>query len=406
VWSLGAQAIGVVTVASPAYANRTFREGYLTQPMIMGMLSALDERITVHGMLDFEGITLRRGELNAGMHGEGYVDRRHPHTYLHELVASATGMVKRTRLSVAVGKGFAPFGTDDPMVRPFEKYPANHHIAQIVERLLATFAVRHGPLLIEAARFNGDEPVSPSDWPNSSRLWDSWSVRATVFPAAGLEIQASHARVESPELDRGGGLDQRKWNVSLRFENEPPPSGEMGDMPMEHDEAMHAGMEMTDDTAHAWRRYGLIEWGRSADYDAGDQAFSFTTMLAEGELGRGRVAAGLRLERTERPEEERLADPFRTLLPATDFSILGRTRWDIASLRLSATAWQSKSVALMPFVELGRQHVTELAKPSAFEPKAFYGSNTLWSYSVGLTVSAGAIHRRSGAYGAAARANH
>ena len=56
VWSLGAQAIGVVTVASPAYANRTFREGYLTQPMVMGMLSALDERITVHGMLDFEGI--------------------------------------------------------------------------------------------------------------------------------------------------------------------------------------------------------------------------------------------------------------------------------------------------------------------------------------------------------------
>lgn len=405
VWSLGAQAIGVVTVASPAYANRTFREGYLTQPMIMGMLSALDQRITVHGMLDFEGITLRRGELDAGMHGEGYVDRRHPHTYLHELVASATGAVKQTRFSVALGKGFAPFGTDDPMVRPFEKYPANHHIAQIVERLLATFAVGRGPLLVEAARFNGDEPVSPSDWPNSSRLWDSWSARATVFPATGWELQGSHARVESPELDQGGGLDQRKWNVSLRFESEPAHTAEMDDMPM-HDEAMHAAMEMSADSGGGWRRYGLVEWGRSADYDADDEAFSFTTLLAEGEIGRGRIAAGLRLERTERPEDERLADPFRTLRPSTDFSVLGRTRWDIISVRLSAKAWKSKSVALTPFLELGRQHVTELAKPSVFEPKTFYGSNTLWSYSAGLTLSAGTIHRRSGAYGAAARHDH
>jgi len=390
-------------VASPAYANRTLREGYLTQPMVMGMLSALDERIMVHGMLDFEGITLRRGELDAGMHGEGYVDRRHPHTYLHELVASATGSLKTTRLSVAVGKGFAPFGTDDPMVRPFEKYPANHHIAQIVERLLATFAVRQGPLLLEAARFNGDEPVSPSDWPNSSRLWDSWSARATVFPATALELQGSYARVKSPELDRGGGLDQRKWNFSLRFESEPAPTAEMGDMPMEHDEATHAAMESSAESKSVWRRYGLVEWGRSADYEADDEAFSFATMLAEGEIGRGRFAAGLRLERTERPEEERLSDPFRTVRPTTDFSILGRTRWDIISLRLSGTAWKSGSVALTPFVELGRQHVTELAKPSAFDPKSFYGSNTLWSYSAGLTISAGTIHRRSGAYGAATR---
>ena len=401
-WSIGAQATGVVTVASPAYANRTFREGYLTQPMVMGMLSALDDRITVHGTIDFEGITLQRGELNAGMHGEGYVDRRHPHTYSHELVATAALAVRRTRFSFAVGKGFVPFGTDDPMVRPFEKYPANHHIAQIVERLLATLALRHGPVLVEAARFNGDEPVSPSDLPNTSRLWDSWAARATVFPITGVEFQASYANVKSPELDRGGGLDQRKWNVALRFENEPATHAGMGEMPMEH-EHMNSTMKMSEGTSGKWRRYALVEWGRSSDYDAGDEAFTFNTMLAEGELGRGRLAVGARLERTERPEEERLADPFRTQLPATDFSILGRTRWDIVSARLSARAYASKSVALTPFVEVGRQHVTELAKPSAFDPKGFYGSDTMWSFSAGLTISAGTIHRRSGTYGAAAR---
>jgi hypothetical protein len=400
--SLGAQAIGVVTIASPAFADRTFREGYLTQPMVMGMLSAFDGRIAAHGMLDFEGITLQRGELDAGMHGEGYVDRRHPHTYLHELVASFEGKTERTRFSLAAGKGFVPFGTDDPMVRPFEKYPANHHIAQIVERLLATLALRSGPVLVEAARFNGDEPVSPSDWPNTERLWDSWAARATVFPVAGLELQASHANVKSPELDRGGGLDQRKWNVSLRFENEPAATAGMGDMPMEH-EHMDSTMQMNEHTSAEWRRYVLVEWGRSSDYDAGDEAFRYTTMLAEGEIGRGRFAAAARLERTERPEEERLADPFRTQRPATDFSILGRTRWDIASARVSARAYASKLLALTPFVEVGRQHVTELARPSAFDPKAFYGSDTMWSYSFGLTISAGTIHRRSGAYGAAAR---
>jgi hypothetical protein len=167
---------------------------------------------------------------------------------------------------------------------------------------------------------------------------------------------------------------------------------------------MPSGMEMGRESGgDAWRKYALAEWGRSADYDAGEEAFSFTTMLAEGEISRGRLALGARLERTERPEEERLSDPFRTQRPATDFSILGRTRWDIASVRLGATAWKSKSVALTPFVEVGRQHVTELARPSAFEPKSFYGSNSLWSYSFGLTLSAGTIHRRSGAYGAATR---
>jgi len=155
---LGAQAIAVATRASPAYANRALTEGYLTQPMVMGSVSAAGGRLGLEGMLDFEGITLERGELDAGIFGEGYIDRRHPHTYLHELVASASGSARDAAFSLALGKGFVPFGTDDPMVRPFEKYPINHHISQIVERLLATVASRQGPVLLEAARFNGDEP--------------------------------------------------------------------------------------------------------------------------------------------------------------------------------------------------------------------------------------------------------
>ena len=84
------------------------------------------------------------GELAPGMWGEGFVDRRHPHTYLHELVLAADDLLGAadgaTRISLSAGKGFAPFGTDDPMVRPFLRYPVNHHLAQILERAVAIAA--------------------------------------------------------------------------------------------------------------------------------------------------------------------------------------------------------------------------------------------------------------------------
>ncbi len=377
--SIGAQAMSIVTRVSPAIANRDLTEGYLTQPMVMGSLSTAGGHFALEGMLDLEGLTLKRGELDAGISGEGYVDRRHPHTYLHELVATATGAFAATRYSATLGKGFVPFGTDDPMARPFEKYPINHHISQIVERLLATVAVRNGPFLIEAARFNGDEPESPSDLPNSNRLWDSWSARATLLPASYLEMQGSVARVKSPELAAGGGLDQRKVSVSARAESA-------------------ASME-----SRETHYYALAEWARSSDYDGRVRAFSFNTALAEGELRRGRVAFAGRFERTERPEEERLANPFRTKRPATDFSILGRTTWNIASARASVRTLQRGTITFTPFVEVEASHVTAQATGSVFNPREFYGSNTLLSATFGVSVAAGMIHRRTGQYGAASR---
>ena len=51
------------------------------------------------------------------------------------------------------------------MVRPFLRYPVNHHLAQILERAVAIAAVRAGPVLAEAGLFNGDEPERPGQWP-------------------------------------------------------------------------------------------------------------------------------------------------------------------------------------------------------------------------------------------------
>ncbi|HLA13915.1 MAG TPA: hypothetical protein VJZ25_02715, partial [Gemmatimonadaceae bacterium] len=169
----GAQAITVMTRQSPALGGRPFTEGYLTQPTLMAHARVWSNIATAQGMLSFEGLTLERGELNPGIVGEGYIDRRHPHTYLHELSATIQHDIGRAHASLTIGKGFAPFGTDDPMGRPFVKYPINHHLAQILERIVAIAAIRAGPVIVEAGTFNGDEPESPGDAPNRERLWDS-----------------------------------------------------------------------------------------------------------------------------------------------------------------------------------------------------------------------------------------
>jgi len=153
----GASGILEGTRISPAINNRDLTEGYLSQPMLMG--DALFPRygLEFETTVDFEGLTLKRGELNPGMYGEGYVDRRHPHTYLHEVVGTwERDFGSERTMSVTAGKGFAPFGSDDPMSRPFIKYPVNHHLAQILERAVVIGVARAGSMSLELARFNGD----------------------------------------------------------------------------------------------------------------------------------------------------------------------------------------------------------------------------------------------------------
>ncbi|HEX9106440.1 MAG TPA: hypothetical protein VF832_04420, partial [Longimicrobiales bacterium] len=143
-FSIGAQGIFELTRVSPARSGLAYTEGYLTQPAVMAHARVLGGHLQGTGTLDLEGLTLKRGELTPGAWGEGYVDRRHPHTYVHELMASGVAGAGAVEASLSVGKGFAPFGTDDPMVRPFVKYPVNHHLSQILERAVAIAGVRAG----------------------------------------------------------------------------------------------------------------------------------------------------------------------------------------------------------------------------------------------------------------------
>lgn len=368
---IGAQAIGVVTRASPAIHDRALTEGYLTQPAIMLRAGAFDGVLALTSTLNVEGATLKRGELTPGIYGEGYIDRRHPHTYLHELIVSAKGDISDASISVSVGKGFAPFGTDDPMVRPFEKYPVNHHLAQILERAVAIAALRIRGAVIEIGSFNGDEPQSPGDVPNRDRYWDSWSGRLTFLPFQQAELQTSYARVKSPENATGGGSDQRKQSASVRLED-----------------AQHSG-------------YALAEWARTGEYVGSVRSFSFSSWLLETEARIEFLRAGLRLDRTERPDEERLQDPFRAQVPGTDLSILGRSVWTTLTARVSAPISTARPLSMEPFLEVARARVSPTLRPAGFDPRQFYGSSRIWSISAGAKLSFGMQHMRMGRYGAA-----
>jgi hypothetical protein len=334
---------------------------------------ALADRLRFVGTLNLEGLTIPGGELALGDWGEGFVDRRHPHTYVHEAVLSYDREILSgtlpVRVSASVGKGFAPFGTDDPMSRPLLRYPVNHHLAQILERALGILAVRVGPVMLEGGLFNGDEPERPSQWPRVSRFGDSWSARGTLFLSPALELQGSHAEVHSPEHRPGFGTDQRQWSVSGRW------AGSIRRAPA----------------------YGMVEWERTSEAEG---FFVFHSFLLEGAWSPGPSRLYYRFERTDRPEEERGVRRFRSHRPNLENSILGTTRWTIytAGYGLEFMPW--RRVTTMPFFELSYGSIAS-GTAGLFDPESFYGKKSFWSVTVGARLNLGMALHRMGRYGVA-----
>ena len=344
----------------------------LVQPALM-LRATGPARLSLVGTLDLEGVTMGEGELTPGAWGEGFVDRRHPHTYVHELLLTADDLLGRTdgptRISLTVGKGFAPFGTDDPMSRPVLRYPVNHHLAQVLERAVVIGAVARGPLAAELGLFNGDEPERPGQWPRIGRVGDSWSARVTGRPVPGLELQASRAHVHSPDSRAGAGPAQSKWSLSARWEG--PAAGR----PV----------------------YGLVEWART---DEADGFFAFSSLLAEGAWTPGRQRLHYRFERTTRPEEERISR-FRTRRPHLDNSILGVTRWTIHTAGWSAVVLERGGATVAPLVEVSYGRIAEVGG-GLFDVRQAYGRESFWSWTLGIRLGYGGGPHRMGRYGAAA----
>lgn len=363
------------TRVTPVPGGGSLNEARLVRPVAMVYIGALNGRMRLQGALNFEGWTLADGELALGAWGEGFVDRRHPHTYVHELMLTGVDLLGSldgsSVLSLSVGKGFVPFGTDDPMNRPALRFPVNHHWSQVLERAVAIAGIRVGPVAVEGSVFNGDEPEEPGQWPRiSNRFGDSRSVRLTLFPVSGIELQGSHAVVASPEHRSGAGPDQFKWSASARWDRP------LGGHPA----------------------YGLLEWARTSEVDG---FFVFHSFLAEGQYRLGRYRMYYQFERTERPEAERLLDLFRSPRPHHDDNIIGITRWTIhtAGYGVDLSPWTS--LGLEPFVEVSLGRVSQVGE-GLFDPEGFYGRRSLSSVSLGARVAwspNGGPPHRMGRYG-------
>ncbi len=64
-----------------------------------------------------------------------------------------------------------------------------------------------------------------------------------------------------------------------------------------------------------------------------------------------------------------------------------------------------KTLALEPFAELAHIRFKPTLTPTGFDPVQFYGSNRIWSLSVGAKVAFGMSHMRMGRYGVATSHN-
>lgn len=412
-FALGVMGAGIVTQATPGVFGQQITEGYFTQPNVMGQASA--GPISLVGTVNLEGFTLRRGELNAGIYGEGYADRRHPHTLVHELMLTASSPDWHSaRASLSVGKGFTPYGTDDPMMRPFVKYPVNHHHAQIIERVQALATIRVGAsnrgAALEHAFFNGDEPVDPFSSPKYERFGDSRATRLTLMPARSVELQVSRAFVRSPGITQGGAFDHTQTSASVRFDrsSERSPMSHSNTGPDElHNSHGADGGSASDardmhDAQHSNRRYLIVEWAQTDEGFGPTRVFRFNSVLAEALWSQQGWSVALRGERTERPESARLLDPFRIANGHIDFQLVGITRFDVATAQLGLPPIVLGSPVqgrIAPFLEVGLAHATAVRTPAVFVPREFYGAERLWSVTLGARVHVGSMRARMGRYG-------
>ncbi|HEX7239227.1 MAG TPA: hypothetical protein VF263_03095, partial [Longimicrobiaceae bacterium] len=351
-------------------------EAYLTQPAAMIDLAGPGRRLVLRATLNLEAETQREGEYTFGGWGEGYLDKRHPHTFLHEAMLSLNVWdAPGGAFSLSAGKGFAPYGTDDPMSRPGVKYPTNHHLSQVLERwtLNGVYLHRSG-FSVEAGLFGGAEPAGPSDFRNARSFGDSWSARLTqrfgggTGPGAPWEVSASYARVE--EAHHGSRAVTHLANAAVR-----------------HERGYGFGT-----------LYALAEASRS---EPGGAAEGYHSLLGETQLGLGRSGRHrpyYRVEYATRPEYERDGSPGSDGFYRYDHGghAVGSTRWLVNTAGYGYDLTGSP-LSLRPFVEI--QHNRVWGGRGDVDPEALFGRDAFWSLSAGFRVFLGGGPMRMGGYG-------
>jgi hypothetical protein len=359
----GWMAVGMAQAFPVATITENVTGYYLTQPAIMVNLESPGSRVVLRTTLNFEGITQPDGELTYGAWGEGFIDKRHPHTLLHEFMLSGNFFRGANSYSISLGKGFAPYGTDDPMSRPVLKYPTNHHLSQALERWTVNGTAQVGQWGVEAGLFGGAEPTGPYDFSNIESFADSWSTRLTRrFGAESMgawpwEFSLSHAYIVEVHHDERAFT--RLYNAAIRHE----------------------------DSHGDHRMYALVE----ASLSDPEHYEGFYSLLAEGAMTFGRHKPYARAEFSTRPEYQ-LSEPYRY---HHDAEPAGASRWLILTGGYGLTA-VGRQTSVRPFVE------AQFARRSPHERADSYmnvSEKDFWSISLGARIFFGGEAMRMGSYG-------
>jgi hypothetical protein len=374
-----AQAFPVGTGGRPNGAAPLDERGaYLTQPAVMANLASPGGRIVVRTTLNFEAWTQRDGEITYGGWGEGFLDKRHPHTLVHEAMLSWNWWdAPGGAFSLSAGKGFAPYGSDDPMSRPAVKYPTNHHLSQVLERFTVNAVYLHrSGFGVEAGLFGGGEPTGPYDFSNIESFGNSYSLRLSqrlgdgFGPFAPWELSASYARVE--EDHHGTASVTHLVNATLRHQQR------------------HAFGDL----------YAMAEASRS---EIAGPAEGYYALLGEARLGVGgtrrRHQPYVRVEYATRPEYRRDGVPGSDGFWTYDHDhaeLVGATRWLINTLGYQV-ALGTPQLAMLPFIEVAYHRID--AERGDVDPAALFGRDAFWSVTTGFKLYLGGGQMRMGSYG-------
>ena len=219
-------------------------------------------------------LLLASGETANGI--DPLVDRQHPHDFFMELSASyALRLSAGSSLFVYAGlPGEPAFGPPPFMHRvsamPSPEAPISHHWLDSthISFGVVTAGLVAGDLKLEASRFNGREP-DQNRFDIETGALDSTALRLSWNPARTLSLQASWARLVSPE-QLEPGENQIRWSAS----------------------ALHS-----QPLGRRARLSTTLAWGRRSSDNRSLDAF-----ILESAVERGRWTLFGRAERTENDE--------------------------------------------------------------------------------------------------------
>jgi hypothetical protein len=142
--------------------------------------------------------------------------------------------------------------------------------------------------------------------------------------------------------------------------------------------------------------YALLEWGETEEADG---FFVFRSWLFEAAWRHGGHRPYYRFEQTDRPEDMRTLDLFRSQRPHLENSILGTTRFTIHTIGYQYD-WSAAVADLLvsPFVE-GAVGTARNIDGGLLTPEILYGSNDVGSISAGIRVRWNLSGHRMGRYG-------